>query len=89
MLHGDLKVNDVKIGDWEIVNQKEILDGAAVYEYKVEINYRDINGTRKRGRFTVTHRHGDGALVLIGKVFTEAAAHMRSIPLGDDGYPVD
>ena len=60
MLHGEIKVNDYTIGDWEAARWA-ILDNDFVYQCKIELDA--IERT-----FYVRHHYSDGTAALVGKV---------------------
>ena len=64
-LHGDIRVNHRKIGEWQAVCQPG-KDGIHPYRWGAT-----LNGTTVRG--VLTHTRADGALVLASKVTAAAA----------------
>jgi hypothetical protein len=67
-LHGEIKVNDWEIGNWEAVRQtKHVYSIDEVHTYKCKVFLKQQH-VLKRGdvshEFEVRHRFGDGALVL-------------------------
>ncbi len=84
-LHGEIKVNGLVIGTWEAVRQGEIqrqpgvarvIDPNTTFDYActANLNSSPDGCPAVLERFTVTHRFGDGALVLASKVLMHAAA---------------
>lgn len=75
MLHGDIRINGDKIGEWEAQCLSDVpfaqrrlqADAVADYRYEVELNYKRFTGQ-------VSHRYGDGAAVLLAKVMSDATA---------------
>lgn len=75
MLHGDIRINGDKIGEWEAQCLSDVpfaqrrlqADAVAEYRYEVKLNRQRIAGQ-------VSHRYGDGAAVLLAKVMSDATA---------------
>lgn len=64
-LHGDIRVNHRKIGEWQAVCQPG-KDGIHPYRWGATLNGITVRGV-------LTHTRADGALVLASKVCAEAA----------------
>ena len=69
-LHGPIKVDRETIGGWSATRQQpEVVDPDSVNTYA----YEAWVGTEVRVSGVLSHRHGDGALVLMSKILLAAA----------------
>lgn len=93
MLHGEIKVNDGYIGKWSAVRKERTLalpdevdpeHNSTYYRYDCHVEYFDMGGYLKFGDFTVTHRYGDGPLMLTAKVLIHAQRHLKRPPIEAD-----
>lgn len=69
-LHGDIRVNDMKIGEWVAVRQED--PPGEVNTYKVSAAYQDVHGVERKAVGEIEHAFGDGALVLASEVLAWA-----------------
>lgn len=69
-LHGDVRVNDMKIGEWVAVRQDD--SPGEVNTYKVSAAYQDVHGIERKAAGQIEHAFGDGALVLASEVLAWA-----------------
>lgn len=71
-LHGEIRVNGMTIGEWSAQrrsDQYEVhADSQVVYDCMVRQDSTLEGNPAVLERFTLTHRFGDGALVLVAKV---------------------
>jgi len=66
-LHGEVKVNGEVLAYWQAVRQEPIVldaDQVSTYRCEVSTHYGAVE------KFTVEHRYGDGALVLLRKIMS-------------------
>lgn len=69
-LHGDIRINDMKIGEWVAVRQEQ--PPTETNTYKVSVAYRDVYDREHKAEGEITHKFGDGALVLASEVLAWA-----------------
>lgn len=82
-LHGDIRVNDLKVGEWVAVRQTGPPE--EVNTYSVDVVFHDIRGVERRANGTIEHNFGEGALVLGSKVLAWAG---ENIYPGTERQPV-
>lgn len=70
-LHGDIRVNHRKIGEWQAVCQPG-KDGIHPYRWGATLNGVSVRGV-------LTHTRADGALVLASKVTAAAAMALAEV----------
>lgn len=76
MLHGDIRVNGILIGEWTAVRQNNTQKD--FNDYRCEINFRDVQGYPCHAEWHMTgHRYGDGAVMLAARVLSEGMAKAR------------
>jgi len=70
MLHGEVKMNNVVIGEWKA---EHVRDYDGYRDYDCEIWYRHTDGYLYEARWNMWGRHhkGDGALSLAAKVIQQ------------------
>lgn len=80
-LHGTIQVNDTVIGTWWAMRCRRLDLTRAdindeVSDYVCQVHMDAARGSRlgTLWRGTVTHRYGDGALVLAAKILAKAVA---------------
>jgi len=76
-IHGDIRINHRKIGDWQAVCQPGS-DGIHPYRWGAT-----VNGVTVRGE--LVHARSDGALVLVAKVTAAAAIALAEATRGPEG----
>lgn len=75
-LHGDIRVNGGKIGDWEAVRRQHP-PNIDFNVYDIVVTYTDPLGNRHGYADSLVHRYGDGAITLAAEVLRQAA---RKLP---------
>ena len=84
MLHGEIKVNDIVVGDWTAVRAEQVaLD---VHMYDCTVKYRNLAGYPLRGDFRVRHRYSNGAVALSAHILSEAGYHLKPVRMSDAGF---
>jgi len=69
MLHGEIKVNDVTVGEWSAVRKAEH-EGFA--EYECRLLYRNVSGYLQEAQWTLRgHAVGNGPISLGARVLQE------------------
>lgn len=76
-LHGDIRVNEHKIATWKASRGEKLLDKRSTHTYAVAVFYTNESGTPMIAEFTLDHNYQDGALILAGKILTEAPNYLR------------
>lgn len=77
MLHGEIKVNDMAIGEWSATRGDSVGDGH--HFYNCHVMYWDLQGYKRLAEFTVVYAEQDGAVVLAGKVLTESVHRLNRV----------
>lgn len=88
MLHGEVKVNDGEIARWTAVRKERVDCGEArngeappFFRYECTLWYRNLAGYPMEAAFDVTHRYGDGAVLLAHKVLMQGYGKLRVKPM--------
>lgn len=83
MLHGEIKVNDHVIGEWQAVRMSHDLRDANDYECRM--TYRNMAGYPMEAAWILReHDFKMGAAALAGRVILEGMSRLRVKPLRDD-----
>lgn len=82
MLHGEIKVNEIVIGEWTAEREEPVaLD---VHMYACTVKYRNLAGYPLRADFRVKHRHSNGAVALAAHILSEANYYLKPERMKDE-----
>lgn len=88
MLHGEIKVNDTVIGEWQAVRQTHDLRDTNNYECRM--TYRNKAGYPMEAAWIIfDHNYNDGAAMLAARVLYEGMRRLRVKPMTRDEETVD
>lgn len=85
MLHGTIDVNFNEIGEWEAVRKHQDPENPANNMYRCQLEYTGTDGYKAIAKdFWVSHRYGDGAVLLAANVLSTGWPLLRRKYMSED-----
>lgn len=83
MLHGDIKVNNQVIGEWQAIRMSA--DLRDFNDYECRMTYRNMAGYPMEACWMLRqHAANNGAVALTARILMEGMTHLRTKPVRED-----
>jgi hypothetical protein len=88
MLHGEIKVNNIVIGEWKAVRRSH--DLRDFNDYDCYLTYRNMAGYPMEAAWVMQgHAHNNGAVSLAARVLMEGMTRLKVKPMERDEEALD